>query len=396
MPWKTTNLMNQRTQFALNSLEPGCIFTELCQQYGISTKTGYKWKQRFLEHGLEGMHDQSRKPHGHSQMLSEEVVCELIRLKFRHPTWGARKIVELYKRAHANAPSESSCKRIFERAGLVVKRKRRSLKNTSSHKPITKALQSNDIWTVDFKGWWKTSSGRCEPLTIRDEYSRYLLCVAPVGSGSYLNVRDEFEKVFRTNGLPRLIRSDNGSPFASSNAPLRLSRLSVWWISLGIDIERNRPAHPQDNPAHERMHLDIAREIEANFRGNLDEHTHALKIWMKTFNEQRPHEALNMRLPSEVYQKSERKYNGTADYIVYPKNMIERKVQSNGSIKVYNQMYPLSTSLAGWNVGLRPLDQDHLELFFAQLRLGTIELSSNSVVWADQPTPHCYLEYQNL
>ena len=197
-------------------------------------------------------------------------------------------------------------------------------------------------------------------------------------SGCTKSVRRRFEHLFAGKGLPQAIRSDNGSPFASVQALFGLSRLSAWWVALGIDLERGRPGHPQDNGAHERMHLDISRAIEA--LGQSDQA--ALDLWRQTFNYERPHEALGMRCPAELYRSSERKYEGTPDELDYPQ-MCARRVGAKGAIKVDNQLFFLSKALAGWNVGLKPLAQDRLQVWFGRLLLGEIDLAASNFIRAD-------------
>ena len=369
--------MEQRIEFALKAM--GTLnFRALCQEYGISAKTGYKWKERFLREGIEGMVEVSRRPKSSPDQLPEEEVCEIVRLKLAHLHWGPRKIRELYRRRHGEVASESSFKRVLEGAGLTQKRRRRRAKETGRLWAGREGRAPNEVWTVDFKGWWRSGGRRCEPLTVRDEYSRYVLELRALENARSGTVRESFERIFAREGLPQAIRSDNGSPFASVHALLGLSRLSVWWVALGIDLERGRPGHPQDNGAHERMHLDISREIEA--LGESDQE--ALDVWRGSFNNERPHESLGMRSPAELYLASERKYEGTPDDLEYPQ-MCARRVDSNGAIKLDGQTLFLSTALASWSVGLKPIAQDLMEVWFGRLLLGQVDLSTSSFIRAD-------------
>ena len=369
--------MEERIEFGLKAM--GSLnFRALCQEYGISPKTGYKWKERFVRDGLRGMQERSRRPRSHAAQLGEETVCEIVRLKLAHGSWGPRKIRELYRRRHGEVASESSFKRVLERAGLTQKRRRRRAKEAGRLCVGKEGKVPNEVWTVDFKGWWRSRGQRCEPLTVRDEHSRYVLALRAMKDARSETVRRSFEQLFERNGLPQVIRSDNGSPFASANGLWGLSRLSVWWVALGIDLERGRPGHPQDNGAHERMHLDISREIEA--LGESDQP--ALDMWRQSFNYERPHEAIGMRCPGELYRPSERKYEGTPDELDYPQ-MCARRVSSDGAIKVDNQRFFLTTALAGWNVGLRALAQDRVEVCFGRLLLGEIDLAASSFIRAD-------------
>ena len=369
MPWKETQKMDQRIEFSLKAMQGG-NFRRLCREYGISAKTGYKWVERFEAGGLGGMAERSRRPKSHPQALVEEEICEMVALKVAHEHWGPKKIRELYLRKHGGvAPSESSFKRVLEKAGLV--RKRRVRRRTECGRLATgvKAEKPNAVWSVDFKGWWKDREGlRVEPLTVRDEFSRLILEIRLMEDGSTRAVRAVFEQLFERYGLPGTIRSDNGSPFACSRAILGLSQLSVWWVALGIDLERSRPGCPQDNGAHERMHRDIRRELQA---GRMGRDQKAFDLWRQEFNHERPHEALGMRMPGEVYQPSERRYEGTPEALDY-EGMMTRRVHKSGYIKYEQSMIQLSSALANWDVGLCPTET-RVEVWFSNLLLGHID-----------------------
>ena len=370
--------MKERIEFVMKAMQT-LNFRALCQEYGVSPKTGYKWKERFLERGMAGMEEESRRPKSNSERLGQEEVCEMVALKLAHPNWGPRKIRELYKRRHGGAASESSFKRVLEDAGLTQKRKRRRCSQAGRLSSGRQAQAVNEVWTVDFKGWWRNrQGGRCEPLTVRDEYSRYLLEVRDLANARSETVRESFERLFHRQGLPEAIRSDNGSPFACSKALLGLSRLSVWWVALGIDLERGRPGHPQDNGGHERVHRDISREIEA--LGVSDQA--ALDVWRESFNCERPHESLAMHTPGEVYVPSKRKYEGTPEDLDYPQ-MCPRRVSRCGMIKVNREYIFLSTALGGWSVGLKPSATDRMEVWFGSLLLGEADLAASSFIQAD-------------
>jgi putative transposase len=377
MPWRKIEPMEQRTEFALKAMRT-LNFRALCQQYGISAKTGYKWRERFWRKGLEGLKEESRRPRSSPEQLPEEVVCEIVRLKLAHVSWGPRKIRELYLRGHGEVASESTFKRVLEKTGLTQKRRRRRAPEAGRLSSGREAATLNEVWTVDFKGWWRTRGKRCEPLTVRDEYSRYLLEVRALEDARSDTVRRSFEQLFERHGLPEAIRSDNGSPFASRQGLLGLSRLSAWWVVLGIDLERGRPGHPEDNPAHERMHLDISRELEA--LGESDQE--ALDLWRQSFNYERPHDALGMRCPGEVYRVSERKYQGTPEDLDYPQ-MCSRRVNPKGLITLDGHQLFLSHSLAGWSVGLKPVAEDLMEVWFGRLLLGQVNLTTKSFFRAD-------------
>ncbi len=369
-------------EFALRALETE-NFRALCREYGISPRVGYKWKDRLLEEGMWRLSEKSRRPKTTPGALSEEEVCRIVALRVRHQHWGARKLQEIYRRAHGEAPSESSFKRVMERAGLVEKRRRRKASQGGKIGDDRRAGAPNEVWSIDFKGWWHDAQGRCEPLTVRDEWSRYLLEVRALENARIDTVRTCFERLFERYGLPQAIRSDNGVPFSSSRSLLGLSKLSAWWVALGIDLLRGRPAHPQDNGGHERMHKDIAREVEGTPYADRQA---ALDVWKKEFNEERPHEALGMKMPSEVYSASARKWEGTPDQLDY-EGLMSRRVKGTGHICFESQQIFLSTALHGWNVGLKPLGNGSLEVYFAKLLLGHLDPETASFTPLLQNSP---------
>jgi transposase InsO family protein len=365
--------MDQRIEFGMKSLRTD-NFRALCAEYGISAKTGYKWRERLLQHGWEGLAEYSRRPRSHAGQLGESEVCEMVRLKQAHPHWGPRKIRELYLRRHGRAASESSFKRVLARAGMTqVRGRRRGAAEAGRLWSGRRGQAPNEVWTVDFKGWWyDRQGGRCEPLTVRDEYSRYLLELRRLADARTGTVRQCFERLFERHGLPGAIRSDNGSPFAARHALLGLSRLSAWWLALGIDLERGRPGHPQDNGGHERLHRDIGVELEPRTAEQ-----EALDMWRQEFNHERPHEALGMKCPAEIYQPSQRPYDGTPGELVYP-GMATRHVNQIGKLSWAGQSYFISASLASWSVGLKSLGDGRQEVWFGRLLLGWIEPETES------------------
>jgi len=363
--------MNQRKEFVLKSFHT-LNFKALCEEFRISPKTGYKWQKRFMKNGEAGLEEGSRRPLSHAKGLGEAVVCEIIRIKSRHQFWGARKVREVYGRTHAEVPSESSFKRVLERVGLVEHRRLKRRSEAGRICTGRKAKAPNEVWTVDFKGWWYKANGqRCEPLTVRDEYSRYILELRAVENARWETIRQCFERLFERHGLPEAIRSDNGVPFASTAAVLGLSKLSAWWVALGIDLERSRPGCPQDNPAHERFH----RDVEAELRGQ--ETQAGFEVWCREFNEERPHEALGMKRPAQVYTPSTRKFGGTPEDLRYP-NMDTRRVHQKGCIHHGKDCVFISSALAGWSVGLETCAAEKFNVHFARLLLGQYDKSTAS------------------
>src|ERR1700680_3359823 len=380
MPWKKSEPMDQRREFALKALG-STNFRALWEEYGISTKTGYKWRERFLRQGLEGMGEESRRPRSSPNQLSESQVVEMGKLKLGHGVWGPRKIGRLCHRRPGQAPSESSFKRILEQVGLTQPRRVREGPRDGGGLSSGRRGQSpNEVWTVDFKGWWGWAEGsRCEPLTIRDEFSRYVLELRAMDNARTQSVRKAFERIFERHGLPEAIRCDNGAPFASMQALHGLSRLSAWWVALGIDLERGRPSQPQDNGGHERFHRDIATELESLGQGATPQ---ALELWREEFNRERPHQALGMRCPAELYCHSARRHSAGQVQLSYP-GMVSRLVDKNGKLSWKDQRVFLTSSLAGWQVGLQGTEKGQLEVWFARLLLGHLDPLNATFVRSD-------------
>jgi putative transposase len=377
MPWPKKEPMDVRIEFAMKAVRTD-NFRALCGEYDISAKTGYKWLRRFMAHGMTGMAEHSRRPHSHADQLNEAVVCAIIRLKNAHRHWGPKKIRALYLRQHGTAASESSFKRILERAGLTEPRRRQRATEAGRLWSGRRGQAPNEVWTVDFKGWWYDPTGqRCEPLTVRDEHSRYILELRRVADARTQTVRACFDRLFTLHGLPGAIRSDNGTPFAHVNGIHGLSRLSAWWVALGIDLERGRPRCPQDNGGHERMHRDVSVELEPGSGEQA-----ALDLWRGEFNGVRPHEALGMKCPAEVYTASTKKYEGTPEDLDYP-GMLSRKVTSHGMIGWGGTQLFIGTSLIGWSVGLKPTADGLYEVWFGRLLLGWIDPATASFQRAD-------------
>lgn len=399
MPWKEKNAMDLKTEFILKSLDRNISFNKLCKEYGISSTTGYKWKNRFMQFGLNGLHERSRKPHTNPNQVTEDVVCEIIRIKNAHKNWGGKKIRELYGNNHPyeKIPSVSTFNRILDKAGLVKHRKRRHRKDIERIHNMIKAENTNDIWTVDFKGWWYTpDSEKCEPLTVRDHYSKYIFSIKLLNSCKTSDVKEEFKRLFKKYGLPKVIRSDNGSPFASGNSVLGLTRLSVWWLSLGIQLDRIRPGKPSDNGSHERMHRDIKMELHGQISGGIREHQAAFNIWKDEYNCIRPHETLGMKTPESVYSKSEIKYEGDVDEIIYPVGYMSRKVNSRGYLSFDKKRIFIGYAFQGYNLGLRETSYDMFDVWFDNLLIGKLDLkvlslSSSEELLFDQNEEKCKL-----
>jgi transposase InsO family protein len=376
MPFKGVDVMDVKKEFVLKSLDERVMFTELCREYGISTKTGYKWRKRFIEEGYAGLEEQSRRPLSNSRSLAEAVSVELLRIKKLHPQWGAKKILEIYRRNNTGkrTPVRSTVENLFVRAGYTgIKRRRKFGSGGIIQQRIT-AEKPNDVWTVDFKGWWytKNKKEKVNPLTVRDEYSRYILSIKVTEKGNIMSVKEEFIRLFKKFGLPSYIRSDNGPPFGNLRNLWGLTKLSVWWMTLGIKIDRSDPGHPEQNGAHERMHRDMSTELEGQIDGTLNEHQNVFDKWREDFNKVRPHEALEMKVPADIYRKSENKYHGEHIELRYGRGFKVRYVNDRGFINFKQKRVFIGNPFNGYHIGIKESIDKPPEIWFSEMRLGTI------------------------
>ena len=379
MPWKEVDKMTEKEKFINEMLKAEKPFKQLCNEFGISEKTGYKWKNRFYADGKAGLQEQSRATKTHSNALEEDAIIEIIKFKEAHPYWGAKKIRELYSRKYPEkeTPSLSSVNRILDKCGMVKKRRiKPATTETKRLRKYIKAEEPNDVWAIDFKGWWKSSGELCEPFTVRDIVSKKILCVRLMESKSSEAVRAVMTELFKEYGLPKVIRSDNGTPFSSPNGLLSLTSLSAWWITLGITPDRTDKGTPGQNGSLERMHADIAREIQGQIKGGRKANQIVLDEWVKEYNSVRPNEAIGMKTPDEVYKKSDRKYMGDYDEIEYPIGYETRKVFSSGEILVKSVRVTIGYSLRGINVGLKPNQNNSYDVYLADFLLGNLDMDS--------------------
>lgn len=366
--------MDLREEFVLKANDPLRVMSVLCREYGISRKTGYVWLDRYKTHGVDGLVDRSHRPRRLPSTTSGEVVLRISELRRQQGKrfWGPKKLRELLKLEFGEAPSVRTIARITRRLGLAPLRTKRVRKAVPFQVGGTlKATRPNDVWTIDFKGWWKTQDGaRFEPLTVRDAASRFVLLCTHCPE-TVVAVKRHCELLFQRYGVPSKIRADNGPPFAVSKAIGGLSRLSAWWISLGIEVSFCHPASPWENGAHERMHGDIARELEAEPARNREQQQRAVDEWVREFNEVRPHEGvnMNMRTPSSVYKRSRRRMKLLKP--TYPADAVVKRVSSRGRIKLDGHDYFIGTNLSGMTIGLRKIDDGFRVLFF-NTDLGTI------------------------
>lgn len=364
--------MELRSKFILAASQPGANVSQLSRDFGVSRTNAYKWLARFKSEGLVGLKDRSRRPHRLTE-ISGDIVCQLVVLRRQYPNWGPKKLRELLRSQVVpdQLPSVKTIGRVLKRLGeQPVRAPRVRRRVVVRQRKDLRADAPNDVWTVDFKGWWRTSNGkRFEPLTVRDSFSRYVLCLQMLGSLRGHVVKAEFERLFQRFGLPATIRVDNGAPFACTSAPAGLSRLSAWWTSLGIAVSFSRPACPQDNGGHERMHLDVATELEADPAASLELQQQAADRWRAQFNDVRPHEALGLRAPASLYKRSERSYRGVRQPC-YPASSVVRRVSRVGCVRYAGKVVFISESVAGFDVALRAHTPGQLSVRFYDLDLG--------------------------
>jgi putative transposase len=346
--------VNMREELMLKVLAKEDSIVELGEQYGVSRKTIYKWMKRYEKSGLAGLVDRSRRPHSSPMKTSAELALEILQIRKEHMSWGPKKVAAILARRYPNVavPSVVTVGRVLREAGLMKRSNRQSSNGLSAATPNYIPSEPNDLWTVDFKGWWRTRDGtRCDPLTVRDAVSRYVLRLQLMTRTRGVDVRPVFEDLFQRYGVPKAIQSDNGPPFASVRAPGGFTALSAWWVSLGIQVVRSRPACPQDNGGHERMHRDIRFELEDNASATTMDQQRACDEWVTTFNHVRPHEALGQRPPSEVYRVSPRRPSSIV-IGVYPDTFQIVKADRMGRILYQGWKVYVSAGLAGHKVGL--------------------------------------------
>jgi transposase InsO family protein len=385
MPWKESSVMDERLSFVARLLE-GESMSLMCREFGISRKTGYKIYDRYREHGLEALTDRSRRPVRYANQLPAPIEAMIVGCKQEKPHWGARKLRELLVRRLAGdvrVPATSTIHAVLHRHGLVKVPGRP--RQRASGTPLSRGAEPNALWCVDFKGEFKLGNGHyCYPLTVTDHASRFLLLCEALES-----VREEmtitaFEQLFRERGLPSAIRSDNGVPFASPNGLYGLSKLSVWWLRLGIEIERIKPGHPQQNGRHERMHLTLKREATRPAGANSLQQQARFDAFVAEFNHERPHEALAMKTPADVYQPSARAYQGLSE-LTYPLHDRDALVTACGRLCMHRKKINISTVLAGQRLGLKEVDDDIWLVSFMHYDLGYIDLEQKTLQTIDNP-----------
>ena len=383
MPWKECSVMDERMQFVSRRIA-GESMAELCREFGISRKTGYKIFDRYQECGLQGLTDRSRRPHHYAHKLPFQVENYILNVKQEHASWGARKIRERLRRRFSGIkiPAKSTIHAVLDRHGLVERRGR--VRRRAQGTALSLSQQPNELWCADYKGEFLLGNRNyCYPLTVTDHASRYLLaCEAPSST------REQYaftllERVFKERGLPANIRSDNGVPFASPHALFNLSKLAVWWLRLAIGIERIQPG-PQQNGRHERMHLTLKKEATKPAALNLLQQQAKFDDFVEVYNQERPHEALAMKCPAEVYRPATRQYTGLPD-IDYPFHDRIIVVTRCGRICLGTKKINFSTVLAGQAVGIKEVQDDIWLVSFMDYDLRYFDLETRVLESLDNP-----------
>lgn len=370
MPWRSCETMDEKIKFVARLLE-GEKMAPLCREFEISRVTGYKIFERYKELGIDGLYDRSRRPYRHANRLPVQIERTILGLKKEYPSWGARKIRDklILDYPMFKPPAKSTVHAVLDRNGLV-KRKRRRRHQKPQGTQLTQATQNNALWCVDYKGEFKMGNHQyCYPLTITDFHSRFLLACEALHCTKAKQAFPVFEQVFKEYGVPEAIRSDNGVPFAAPNAFFNLSTLSVWWLRLGIRIERIKPGHPQQNGRHERMHLTLKDETTKPAEFNLLQQQESFDRFGRVYNEERPHQALGGRYPAQVYTPSAKVYE-LPEQPEYPFHDREVRVTRCGRVCIGRRKISLSKVFAGQMVGLREVADDMWLVSFMDYDLG--------------------------
>lgn len=376
--------MDERLKFVARLLD-GEKMAVLCREFEISRKTGYKIYARYKDCGVEGLTDRSRRPYRHARQLPFQIEKAIVQLKQEHPTWGAPKIRERLRRKHSEiqCPAISTVHAILDRHGLVKRRRRR--RYTAEGTALSRPSTPNDLWCADYKGEFMLADRRyCYPLTITDFASRYLISCEGLSTTKTMFAYSVFERAFKDFGLPRAIRTDNGAPFASANSLFGLTKLSVWWLRLGIDIERIKPGHPEQNGRHERMHLTLKKEATRPAAKNFLQQQARFDQFIRVFNEERPHQALAMRCPGELYRPSPRPYNGLPE-LEYPFHDRTITVTRCGRICLGPQKINLSQAFAGQRVGIKQVAEQIWLVSFMGYDLGFFDHETCRIESAETP-----------
>jgi transposase InsO family protein len=385
MPWKVTDVVEQRTRFVLEYDSGEYTMAELCRIYEIARKTGYEWLGRYQQLGLEGLQDRCYGAGSHPNQIDAKLEAQIVQLKYRRPSWGAKKLrgYLVSKQGAVKWPVVSTFGEVLRRHGLSAPQRKR-FKTPVYNKPFEKVEEANQVWCADFKGWFLTLRGeRIDPLTVSDAHSRYLLRCRSVEKTDTEHVQAIFAAAFREYGMPDTMRTDNGAPFAS-RAVAGISRLSLYWMKLGIRPERIKPGHPEQNGRHERMHRTLKAETAKPPAASRAAQQRAFDRFRQQYNEERPHEALGQKTPASCYQRSPRLYPDRIPEPEYGSHMKVKRVYPDGSFFWKGTQIFISKCLGGERIGMEPIDDRYWAVHFSTFPLAQFD----SYALKLQPTPH--------
>ena len=381
MPWHQTNTVNERLKFVAAAQRGRCSMTELCLQFGISRKTGYKLLKRYEEDGAAALRGRSSAPHVHPNQTPVKLEAAILRVRKAHSTWGSKKILVVLGREWAteDLPARSTVDAVLNRAGLVTPRKRRAMRQPSAP-PIVPARAANDTWSIDYKGWFKVGDGtRCDPLTVNDVFSRASLECRAMVSPQLEDVQRRLENAFRRFGLPAFMLSDNGPPFGSRGLG-GLTRLGVWLLRLGVQPVFIQPGHPEQNGRHERFHKTLKAETATPPRASVRAQQAAFDRFQTYYNGERPHEALDMRTPDELYEPSDRTMPIALPEYEYADTCEVRRIRRDGTMKWAGEYVFVGEAMAGELVGVEPVTDDRWHVHLGAMRLGVLHERARTIM----------------
>lgn len=381
MSWKVINQMNLKNQFVTDRIKEHFSITDLSQKYGISRPTVYKWLERYEQLGINGLKEQSRAPKNCPHRTDEKIINLVIQEKLNNRKRGPRKVRAQLKHRYPGIhfPAISTIAYWLKKEGLVEKRKKR-LHVPPYAEPFNDCHAPNDVWSIDYKGQFYMKNNRvCYPATLSDNFSRYLLDCKALEGPRYAPTKKVLIEAFREYGLPQAIRSDNGTPFAGKCVG-GLSRLSIWFIQLGIIPERIKKGCPQENGRHERMHRTLKSDALDQVARNFKEQQERFDIFRQDYNNERPHESLNDQTPSEFYKKSNRPYVERPHPVEYGHQYITRQIKQNGDMKLNGRLFFISELLAGQSVGLKEIADGIWQLQYSFYILGSVDLRKNKII----------------
>ena len=372
MPWSETVPMDERQKFVRAALEKRLSMTALCELFGVAPKTGYKWLNRFGKRGVEGLTDRSRRPQSNSRSMGAKQAEQIIALRRKHPTWGARKLLAWLqvRTSDEQWPAASTVTELLKRQQMVRSRRRSSPRPSARKASLAVADAPNAVWAADFKGYFLVGNGqRCDPLTVTDGFSRYLLCCKALPNQMLGSVRAQLEMTFREYGVPTALRTDNGPPFGTMGRG-SLSRLSVWLLKLGIRPEYIDPGRPQQNGRHERMHLTLKQDTAQPPSDSIRAQQRRFDDFRRLYNDERPHESLGQVPPASVYTASPRRFPDTIPEVEYPGHYHRRRVRHCGEIKWLGHTFAVGHAFYKETVGLSEVGDDCWDIYFGPLLLG--------------------------